>query len=179
MTVAMLSILRGFRRPDGIVCHYPVFCIDENRFFPSFLLSIDEELLSSCFMKFALACFTRNGGNAVNPIMSPLHAPDDLIKMLPPCEFMAAQIDGLRDQSLYMALKILKNGGQAHLSVMQDFIHGFCNMDTNHFGVNEYRRGTDITTSLFRQLFLQTDQKQYMIKQTSHLMPPQCLDQDL
>ena len=161
MTVTMLAVLRGFRKPDGILCHYPVFGIDENRFFPSLLLAVDEELLSSCFMKFALACFTRKGGSAVNPIMSPMHAPPDLIKELPPCKFMAAQIDGLRDQSFYMALKILKNGGQADIQVMQDFIHGFCNMDTNHFGINEYRRGTEITTSLFRQLFLEADEKRH------------------
>ena len=80
MTVSMLAVLRGFRKPDGILCHYPVFSIDEDRFFPSLMLSVDEELLSSCFMKFALACFTRKGGCSNNPIMSPIHAPTDLIK---------------------------------------------------------------------------------------------------
>lgn len=50
MTVAMLAALRGFRQPDGILCHYPVFCVDEKRFFPSVLLSVDEDLLSSSFL---------------------------------------------------------------------------------------------------------------------------------
>ena len=97
MTVTMLAVLRGFRKPDGILCHYPVFSIDQDRFFPSLLLSVDEELLSSVFMKFALACFNRRQASVINPIMSPIHAPTDLIRELPPCKFMVAQIDGLRD----------------------------------------------------------------------------------
>ena len=159
MSVSMLAVLRGFRKPDGILTHYPVFGIDENRFFPSLLLSVDEELLSSCFLKFALACFNRKQANVVNPIMSPIHAPTDLIKELPVCKFMVAQNDGLRDQGIYMAHKILKNGGEADVLVMQDYMHGWCNMDVKGFGVTEYKRGTELTTSLFRKTYLQIDQK--------------------
>ena len=97
MSVTILSILRGFRKPDAILCHYPVFSIDEKRFFPSTLLSVDEELLSSCFLKFALACFNREKADPCNPVMSPLHAPTEILKRLPICKFMVAQIDALRD----------------------------------------------------------------------------------
>ena len=41
---------------------------------------------------------------------------------------------------------------------MEDFIHGFCNMDMPNFGVAEYKRGTELTTSLFRQLFMSIEQ---------------------
>ena len=157
MSVTILSLIRGFRKPDGILCHYPVFSIDETRFFPSTLLSIDEELLSSCFLKFAMACFNREKSNPVNPVMSPIHAPTDILKLLPPCKFMVAQIDALRDQSFHMAYRLLKNGCDAEVIVMEDFIHGFCNMDMPQFGVNEYKRGTELTTSLFRQLFISVD----------------------
>ena len=79
---------------------------------------------------------------------------------------------------MYMAVQILKNGGQADVLVMQDFIHGFCNMDVKGFGVNEYRRGTELTTSLFRQIFLAVDQKRYMQMQKSALLPEQQIDED-
>ena len=46
VSVSILSAIRGFRKPDGILLHYPVFSIDSQRFFPSMLLSMDEELLS-------------------------------------------------------------------------------------------------------------------------------------
>ena len=98
MTVTMLAALRGFRRPDAILCHYPVFCIDPHRFFPSMLLAVDEELLSSSFMVFALTCFTRNGGKTdTNPILSPSNAPNALLKLLPNVKLMPSEIDPLRD----------------------------------------------------------------------------------
>ena len=53
-----------------------------------------------------------------------------------------------------MAHRMLKVGCDAEVIVMEDFIHGFCNMDMPNFGVSEYKRGTELTTSLFRQLFM-------------------------
>ena len=125
MTVTFLSILRGFRKSDGVLCHYPVFSLDENRFFPSHLIAIDEEFITSCFLKFSMACFNRRRAEQVNPIMSPIHAPTSLIRQLPPCKFIVAQIDALRDQAFHMALRILKNGGKVQIVVMEEFIHGF------------------------------------------------------
>lgn len=43
--VALLSVIRGFRRPDGLILHYP--CLStEARFFPSNLLCLDDAILS-------------------------------------------------------------------------------------------------------------------------------------
>ena len=46
VSVAILAMLRGFRIPDAIVSSYPVYCINRERFFPSVLFSMDEEVLS-------------------------------------------------------------------------------------------------------------------------------------
>lgn len=46
VTVSMLAAIRGFRIPDAIVTHYPVFNIDTKVFYPSMLLACDEELLN-------------------------------------------------------------------------------------------------------------------------------------
>lgn len=111
VTVAMLAALRGFRKPDAILCHYPVFCVDERRFFPSVLMSVDEELLSSAFLQFALTCFTRKGGKTdSNPLLSPIYAPDALLKLLPPVKLMPCEVDPLRDQSFLFAHRLLKVG---------------------------------------------------------------------
>jgi hypothetical protein len=40
---------------------------------------------------------------------------------------------------------------------MRDYIHGFCNLDTKHVGVEEYQKGTQITIREFRYLFLNLD----------------------
>ena len=151
VTVAMLAILRGFRKPDAILCHYPVFCIDLNRFVPSVLLSVDEELLSSAFLDFCLTAFTRKGGKTdSNPILSPIYAPNALFKLLPPVKLMPAEIDPLRDQSFIFAHKLLKVGGKCEIYLMKDHIHGFNNIDTNYVGVNEFRRSTTLTETILR-----------------------------
>jgi acetyl esterase/lipase len=73
-SVASLAALRGFRIPDAIVPIYPTFCQDFTLFFPSALLSLDEELLSNLVMTFFGKLY-KNQGDALNdPIMSPLYA---------------------------------------------------------------------------------------------------------
>lgn len=95
--VTMLAILRGFRKPDGLLIHYPVFSIN-SKFFPSSLLSFDDELLSTSFLKFALGCFTNNGGNEEEcPLLSPMVACDALLNRLPNMIIFASQCDVLRD----------------------------------------------------------------------------------
>ena len=80
VTVSMLACIRGFRKPDGLVIHYPVFSTNI-KFYPSLLLSLDEELLSHIFLKFVLSCFGRLGGNPEScPLMSPISACDGLLK---------------------------------------------------------------------------------------------------
>jgi len=42
VSVTLLAILRGFRKPDALLVHYPVWSMDITRFFPSSLLTVDE-----------------------------------------------------------------------------------------------------------------------------------------
>ncbi len=98
LSVTYLSIFRGFRKPDALLVHYPVWSVDINRFFPSSMFSVDEDLLSQPFLKLALACFIRRGGNPdKSPICSPVLAPDALLRLLPPMRIFACEIDSLRD----------------------------------------------------------------------------------
>ena len=117
------------------------------------LLSLDEELLNQGFILFACACFTRKGGDPdKNLLISPLLVPDEMLRRFPPCKFMVAENDCLRDQSFQMTLRILKLGGSCQIILMKDYIHGFNNMDTNYVGIDEYRRGTNITIEHFSRL---------------------------
>ena len=154
MSVTMLAMLRGFRVADGIFLHYPVLNVDPMSFVPSHLLALDEELLNPAFIAFALGCFARKGGNPEKScLMSPLLAPDSIIRRLPPCKFMVAEVDSLRDHSFSMAIRILRLGGRCKVILMKDFIHGFNSMDTNIVGIEEYRRGTNLTIEHFVKLF--------------------------
>jgi acetyl esterase/lipase len=122
---------------------------------PSLLMAVDDEILSQPFLQFALSCFTRNGGRAdINPLMSPIYCPDELLARLPPMKLIPAEIDALRDQAFYFAHRLIKAGGKCEIYLMKDHIHGFCNIDANYVGVSEFRRSTTMTEQLFRELFV-------------------------
>jgi acetyl esterase/lipase len=133
-SVSFLAFLRGYRKPDGILMLYPVFSVG-TKFYPSTLLSVDEELLSTTFLKFVLACFTRAGGNPdKNPIASPITAPLALFRRaLPKAALFASECDVLRDQSLHFLDKLLSSDpgdpDRAHLYFMKEYMHGWCNMN--------------------------------------------------
>ena len=95
--VAYLALLRGFRPPDGILAAYPCVQTDLN-LSPSGLLTIDDWLLNENFMNAVLMSLHRNGGNpSVNPLASPLYAPNRLIAMLPSIVMLCCEGDSLRD----------------------------------------------------------------------------------
>lgn len=98
MSVTLMCLLRGIRPPDGIMCLYPVLTVNLQTFYPSSLMMSDDEIISTGFISFCVACLLRKGGNPnKNPILSPLIAPDFLIKQLPPTHILVCEIDGLRD----------------------------------------------------------------------------------
>ena len=83
-SVTMLAMLRGFRLPDGLMTLYPVLSLKITEFFPSNLMMIDDEIISTGFLTFCAACVVRKGGNPdVNPLASPIHAPDFMLRQMP------------------------------------------------------------------------------------------------
>ena len=153
MSVTNLCLLRGFRPPDGLIPIYPVLSMDLATFFPSTLMMADDELISTGFVTFACACVIRKGGDpATNPLMSPYVSPDALIKLLPPTQFYVCEIDGLRDQTYGMAIKMLRQGCQVHIHHMAEYVHGFCNMDNSGVGVTEFSNATEEIINTAREL---------------------------
>ena len=153
MSVAILCLLRGIKPPCGLLPLYPVLTMNLDHFFPSSLMFADDELLNTGFISLSAACMTRKGGNVLkDPIMSPLVAPDAILKLLPPTHLIACEIDGLRDEAFEMALRLLKAGIPTHLHLMSEYMHGFCNLDQNSMGVDEYRRGTNLICRIFSEL---------------------------
>ena len=108
MSVTNMCLVRGFRPPDGLLVLYPVLTLNMQMFFPSTLMTADDEILSAGFISFCQACINRKGGNPeANPIMSPVVAPPAMLKMLPPTQFVVCEVDGLRDQTYEMAYRML------------------------------------------------------------------------
>lgn len=98
MSVTNLCLLRGITPPDGLLVLYPVLTLNLETFFPSSLMMADDEILSTGFISFCSACFLRKGGNPeTDPLLSPLVAPDFMLRLLPKTRFVVCEIDGLRD----------------------------------------------------------------------------------
>ena len=98
-TVSNLSILRGFQRPDAIFAYYANVEL-RTKFYPSNLLGIDDYFLSKFLMEMFEACYfykTQPADHYSSPLLSPLYAPDAMLKHLPPIEFIVAENDQLRD----------------------------------------------------------------------------------
>ena len=48
---------------------------------------------------------------------------------------------------------MLKLGRKVHVHHFAEFVHGWCNMDTNGMtGINEFRRATNTTIALLKEL---------------------------
>lgn len=56
-----------------------------------------------------------------------------------------------------MLIRLIKNDRNVKLYIMKEHIHGFCNMDTKFIGIDEFKRGTEITINMFRELFYQNE----------------------
>ena len=157
-SVTNLAILRGFRVPDAIIAYYPPLVIELNkrRFFPSNLLGIDDVILSKNLTDMFRACFLHKAQSvhhSSSPLISPLYAPDAMLRRLPPVEFFVSENDYERDDSLAMGLRILKAGGRCHITMMKDYIHAFQTFTKGlKIDVEEYCRTTPLLIERFSQI---------------------------
>jgi acetyl esterase/lipase len=124
--------------------HYPACSTDLNRFYPATLLALDDPILNQSFLKFCMKSFCQIGNPSKNPLLSPVLAPDWILKKFPPTRILACEADPLRDSSYEMALRLKKQGVDVKLYLMKDYIHGFESFDMK-FGITEYHNGTLLT----------------------------------
>lgn len=63
-----------------------------------------------------------------NPFVSPLLAPEQLLRGLPPVHIVASALDALLDDSVTFAKKLRDMGQPVHLTVVEDMPHGFLSL---------------------------------------------------
>ncbi|XP_061659981.1 lipase, hormone-sensitive a isoform X2 [Syngnathoides biaculeatus] len=63
-----------------------------------------------------------------NPFVSPLLAPDSLLRGLPPVHLVASALDALLDDSVMFAKKLRDMGQPVSLTVVEDLPHGFLSL---------------------------------------------------
>lgn len=107
MGVAMRLIQDKDVLPDGILAVYPALRVDLEDFSPSFLYSFDDGLLSLPILKKIIELYAPNPEDRKSPFVSPIFAPDELIKELPKVEMLVGERDPLHDDCPRLALRLL------------------------------------------------------------------------
>jgi acetyl esterase/lipase len=99
--VLNLAILKGVTKPDGIHILYPSLMISSVHFVPSFLLSADDAMLNSTFLKLALESYASEKMSLNNHyLLSPSITPRWIRKKYPKVRMLVAGLDPLRDDQI-------------------------------------------------------------------------------
>ncbi|KAL2079969.1 hypothetical protein ACEWY4_023762 [Coilia grayii] len=88
-----------------------------------------------------------------NPYVSPLLAPSNLLKGLPPLHIVAPALDGLLDDSVMFAKRLRSIGQPVTLTVIEDLPHGFLSL--THLS-KETEQASEICTQRIREVFQQS-----------------------
>ena len=140
--VTILAIQRGFRVPDAIFPHYPAVVHDPYYFTPSYLLSINDDILSLNATRYILKSLMQSGEKPnINGLLSPLVIDDKILAKFPKVRNMVCELDILRDQSFLMMMRLKKQGVDCKMYFMKDYLHGANQMDTRGFGISEFHNG--------------------------------------
>ncbi|XP_034455295.1 lipase, hormone-sensitive a isoform X2 [Hippoglossus hippoglossus] len=87
-----------------------------------------------------------------NPFVSPLLAPDNLLRGLPPVHIVASALDALLDDSVMFAKKLRDMGQPVSLTVVEDLPHGFLSLSQL---AKDTEVATEICVARIREIFEQ------------------------
>eukprot|EP01135_Chromosphaera_perkinsii_P009737 Nk52_evm2s1869 gene=Nk52_evmTU2s1869 len=123
--VTLKAIDMGIRIPDSILGIYPSLVVRDAPA-PSRILSAMDPLLSLGILQNVLAAYSGNNPEHKNNYyMSPLLAPDECLKLLPPTYIVSAELDPLLDDSLDFARRLRRLGREVHFRTVRNVPHGF------------------------------------------------------
>ncbi|CAM5176393.1 unnamed protein product [Eretmochelys imbricata] len=86
-----------------------------------------------------------------NPFMSPLLAPDSMLRGLPPVHIVACALDPMLDDSVMFARRLRELGQPVTLRIVQDLPHGFLSLSQLS---RETRQAAALCTRVIREILL-------------------------
>ncbi|KAM8767071.1 lipase, hormone-sensitive a isoform 1-T1 [Acanthopagrus schlegelii] len=109
-----------------------------------------------------------------NPFVSPLLAPNNLLRGLPPVHIVASALDALLDDSVMFAKKLRDMGQPVSLTVVEDLPHGFLSLSQL---AKETEVASEICVEQMRKIFQQENptpafSKRPMLEDTHQSMSP-------
>lgn len=129
VAVALKAQAWGLRRPDGICVAYPALYMTMS-WSPSRLLSFFDPLLPLSVLYLCLRSYIPEGADpSTDPYISPLVAPDDALRALPPITLVVGSFDPLMDDAVVFAHRMRRVGRRdVKLKIFESMPHGFLNM---------------------------------------------------
>jgi len=127
LTVTFKAIKDGLRVPDGLLLAYPAVDMTTTPT-PSRFLFHNDFIVPHPFLKVCRSAYIPEGHDVKDPLLSPLYAPDDLLKKLPrQLYIMSAGIDPLLDDTAKFVQRLKKLGKHVHTYLYEFLPHGFWN----------------------------------------------------
>ncbi|XP_032236077.2 hormone-sensitive lipase [Nematostella vectensis] len=88
---------------------------------------------------------------AKNPYMSPLLAPDNMLRTLPPVDLVACTLDPILDDSIEFARRLRSLGKPVELYILDDLPHGFLNFNLL---AQEAKEGCDLCAACLKRTLM-------------------------
>jgi len=120
-------------------------------FTPSLLMSLDDPILNATFLRVVLESYTDpKTGYENHYLLSPLYAPDDIIKKYPQIRMLIAGLDPLRDDCINFMVKLIKNKVDAHAIEYQHLMHAFINQHEKPYELEEAKKALDMSIEIIK-----------------------------
>lgn len=142
----------GVRPPNGLLLSYPSLNLNLEAASPSYLLSLEDMVLSHSMLQLCLTHYLRPGCDPkTDPLISPIVASDATLQRLPPVRILIGSKDPLKDDSLRLVDRLLGLGVNVEMKVFEGMPHGVLNYDVK-FGLPEARQMVDAGTQYLKDL---------------------------
>ena len=130
LSLTYRALARRVRPPDGLLLVYPALSADPHRPTPSYLSGLKDPMLSAGLMELCVLSYLSEDSNpSVDPYLSPIQAPDQLLQQLPPVRLISGSKDPLLDDSWRLFDRLKRLSTDVKMSLFEGMPHGTLNMD--------------------------------------------------
>ncbi|CAI2359084.1 unnamed protein product [Moneuplotes crassus] len=139
-----LAIQKNVKMPDFGFIIYPSLRISPVHLVPSFLLSCDDQLLNSTFLKLVLQSYpTDYMRDNEHYLLSPGITPDSMVSRYPPMRFLIAGLDPLRDDQIQFMMKMASCEIDVKAIEYRYLVHAFLGQANDPEGVEEAKKAEE------------------------------------
>lgn len=125
LNTTALTILRGVRKPDRLVIHYPCAAVGIIPYYPSLTFAYDDLCLGLNFLPGVVQRYNADKDYETHQLVSPVYYSDEIINEFPPMNVNVAENDPIRDGMLRLALRLAKAKREVNINIFKRCQHGF------------------------------------------------------